>query len=114
MASFNKVILLGNLTREVEMRYTPKGTPIANFGLAINRVWKSEDGTKKEDVCFVDCKCFGQSAENLAKFTKKGHPLHVEGRLDLEEWEDKESKQKRSKITVVVEGFQLIKPKDKE
>ena len=113
MASFNKVILVGNLTREIELRFTPKGTPIAQFGLAVNRVWTGEDGEKKEDVCFVDCKCFGKSAETLAQYTKKGHPLLVEGRLDLEEWNDKGSGDKRQKLSVVVEGFQFLKGKDK-
>jgi single-strand DNA-binding protein len=116
MASFNKVILCGNLTRDPELRYTPKGTAIAQFGLAINRVWTSEAGEKKEDVCFVDCKCFGKQAETLAKYTAKGHPLLIEGRLDLEEWGDKETKAKRQKLTVVCEGFQFLKnkPADEE
>lgn len=116
MASFNKVILCGNLTRDPELRFTPKGTAIAQFGLAINRQWTAESGEKKEDVCFVDCKCFGKSAENLAKYTSKGHPLLIEGRLDLDEWEDKESGKKRQKLNVVVEGFQFLKakPADKE
>lgn len=108
MANFNKVILAGNLTREPELRYTPKGTPIASFGLAINRNWTSESGEKKEDVCFVDCKAFGKPAETLTQYMHKGSPLLVEGRLDLEEWEDKATSKNRQKLTVVVEGFQFL------
>lgn len=114
MASFNKVILAGNLTRDCELRYTPKGTAIAQFGLAINRKWTNDAGEKKEEVCFVDCKCFGKSAETLAQYTSKGHPLLVEGRLDLDEWEDKTSGQKRQKLNVVVENFQFLKGKEKD
>jgi single-strand DNA-binding protein len=113
MPAFNKVILVGNLTRDCEIRYTPKGTAVAQFGLAINRQWTSEAGEKKEAVCFVDCKCFAKSAENLSQYTKKGHPLLVEGRLDLEQWEDKESKENRQKLVVCVEGFQFLRNKDK-
>ena len=108
MANFNKVILAGNLTRDPEMRYTPKGTAIAEIGLAINRTWISEAGEKKSDVCFVDCKAFGKPAETLSQYVKKGSPLLVEGRLDLEEWEDKESKKNRRKLTVIIEGFQFL------
>jgi single-strand DNA-binding protein len=113
MASFNKVILAGNMTRDPEMRYTPKGTAIAVFSLAVNRKWTTEAGEKKEDVCFIDCKAFGKSAETLAQYTAKGHPLLVEGRLDLEEWEDKETKKNRQKLSVVVEGFQFLRAKEK-
>jgi single-strand DNA-binding protein len=108
MASFNKVVLLGNLTRDPEMRYTPKGTPIAKFSLGINRVWKDEAGEKREDVTFVDCSTFGKSAETLEKYVKKGSPLLVEGRLEQDTWDDKETGQKRSKISVVVESFQFV------
>jgi len=108
MANLNKVILAGNLTRDPETRYTPKGTAIAGFGLAINRTWTNEAGEKKEKVCFVDCKAFGKSAEILTQYVKKGNPLLVEGRLELESWEDKESKDKRQKLVVLVEGFQFL------
>jgi len=113
MPNFNKVILAGNVTRDPEMRYTPKGTPIAKFGLAINRHWTAESGEKKEDVVFVDCSTFGKLAETLSQYVSKGHPLLIEGRLDLEEWEDKETKQKRQKLSVIVEGFQFLRGKDK-
>lgn len=113
MPAFNKVILAGNLTRDIEQRFTPKGTAIAQFGLAINRKWTAEGGEKKEDVVFVDCKTFGKSAETLTQYVHKGDPLLIEGRLDLEEWEDKTDKKKRQKITVIVEGFQFLKSKEK-
>jgi single-strand DNA-binding protein len=108
MANFNKVILAGNLTRDPELRYTPKGTAIAKFGLAINRVWKNEAGESKEETTFVDVDAFGRQAETLAQYMKKGSPLLVEGRLRLDQWDDKQTGQKRSKLGVVVEGFQFL------
>ena len=108
MANLNKVILAGNLTRDPELRYTPKGTPIAGFGLAINKTWTNETGEKKEKVCFVDCKAFAAPAETIAKYLAKGKPLLIEGRLDLESWEDKDTKDKRQKLLVVVENFQFL------
>src|ERR1017187_9189467 len=108
MASFNKVILVGNLTRDPELRYTPKGTAIAKFGLAVNRVWKNEAGESKEETTFVDVDAFGRQAETLAQYMKKGSPLLVEGRLRLDQWDDKQSGQKRSRLGVVVEGFQFL------
>lgn len=108
MASFNKVILVGNLTRDPELRYTPKGMAIAKIGLAVNRNWTSESGEKKEEVTFVDVDAFGRQAETLAQYMKKGSPLLVEGRLKLDQWDDKQTGQKRSKLGVVVEGFQFL------
>ena len=108
MASFNKVILVGNLTRDPELRYTPKGIAIAKVGLAVNRTWTSESGEKKEEVTFVDVDAFGRQAETLAQYMKKGSPLLVEGRLKLDQWDDKQTGQKRSKLGVVVEGFQFL------
>lgn len=108
MASFNKVILVGNLTRDPELRYTPKGMAIAKIGLAVNRVWRNEAGETKEDVTFVDVDAFGRQAETLAQYMKKGSPLLVEGRLKLDQWDDKQTGQKRSKLGVVVEGFQFL------
>lgn len=112
MPSYNRVTLVGNLTRDIEIRYTPKGTAIAQFGLAMNRKWTGDDGEKKEAVTFVDCKCFGKSAETLTQYVKKGHPLLIEGRLDLEQWEDKESGDNRQKLVVVVQEFQFLKAKE--
>jgi single-strand DNA-binding protein len=108
MANFNKVILAGNLTRDPELRYTPKGTAIAKFGLAINRTWKTETGEAKEEVTFVDVDAFGKQAEVIAQYMKKGRPFLVEGRLKLDQWDDKQTGQKRSRLGVVLEGFSFI------
>jgi len=108
MASFNKVILMGNLTRDPELRYTPKGTAIARIGLAVNRVWTTETGEKKEEVTFVDCDAFGKTAETIAQYIKKGSPILIEGRLRLHTWDDKQTNQKRSKLGVVLENFQFL------
>ena len=108
MASFNKVILAGNLTRDPELRYTPKGTAVTEIGLAVNRTWKDESGAAKEEVTFVDVAAYGRQAEVIAQYLKKGRPLLVEGRLKLDTWDDKQSGQKRSKLRVVLEGFQFL------
>jgi single-strand DNA-binding protein len=108
MANFNKVILAGNLTRDPELRYTPKGTAVAKIGLAINRKWRSETGEMKEETTFVDVDCFGKTAETVSQYLKKGRPVLIEGRLRYETWEDKQSGQKRSKLGVVMESFQFI------
>jgi len=111
MANFNKVILAGNLTRDPELRYTPKGTAIARIGLAINRSWKGESGEMKEEVTFVEVEAFGRQAEVIAQYMKKGRPFLVEGRLRLDQWEDKNTHQKQSKLKVVLEGFSFIDTK---
>jgi single-strand DNA-binding protein len=108
MASFNKVILAGNLTRDPELRYTPKGTAIARIGMAINRTWKTETGETKEEVTFVDVDAFGRQAEVIAQYMRKGRPFLVEGRLKLDQWEDKNTHQKQSKLHVVLESFSFI------
>ncbi|MGH7975540.1 MAG: single-stranded DNA-binding protein [Limisphaerales bacterium] len=108
MASFNKVILMGNLTRDPELRYTPKGTAIAKVGLAVNRVWTNEAGEKKEDVTFIDVDVFGRTAENVGQYMRKGRPILVEGRLKLDQWDDKQTGQKRSKLGVVAETVQFL------
>lgn len=108
MASFNKVILMGNLTRDPELRYTPKGTAIAKMGLAVNRTWKSESGETKEEVTFVDVDVFGRTAENVGQYMRKGSPILIEGRLRLDTWEDKQTNQKRSKLGVVAETVQFL------
>jgi single-strand DNA-binding protein len=108
MASFNKVILMGNLTRDPELRYTPKGTAVAKLGLAVNRVWKSETGETKEEVTFVDVDAFGRSAETIAQYCKKGRPILIEGRLRQDTWDDKQTGQKRTKLGIVLESFQFI------
>jgi single-strand DNA-binding protein len=108
MASFNKVILAGNLTRDPELRYTPKGTAIAKVGLAVNRVWTNEAGEKKEEVTFVDVDIFGRTAENVGQYMRKGRPMLVEGRLKLDQWDDKQTGQKRSRLGVVAETVQFL------
>jgi len=108
MANFNKVILAGNLTRDPEVRYTPKGTAIAKLGLAINRTWKNEAGETKEEVTFVDVDAFGRTAEVISQYLKKGRPILVEGRLKLDQWDDKQTGQKRSRLGVVLENFQFL------
>jgi single-strand DNA-binding protein len=108
MANFNKVILAGNLTRDPEVRYTPKGMAIAKFGLAINRTWKNESGETKEEVTFVDIDAFGRQAEVISQYLKKGRPILVEGRLKLDQWDDKQTGQKRSRLGVVLEAFQFL------
>lgn len=108
MANFNKVFLMGNLTRDPEVRYTPKGTAIANLGLAINRVWTTDTGEKKEETTFVDVEVWGKQAETIGQYMSKGRPIFIEGRLRLDTWDDKETGQKRSKLKVVCEGFQFL------
>jgi single-strand DNA-binding protein len=108
MASFNKVILAGNLTRDPELRYTPKGTAIAKIGLAVNRVWTNEAGEKKEEVTFVDVDIFGRTAENVGQYMRKGRPILIEGRLKLDQWDDKQTGQKKSKLGVVAETVQFL------
>jgi single-strand DNA-binding protein len=109
MASFNKVILAGNLTRDPELRYTPKGTAVARITLAVNRTYTSgEGGEKKEEVSFVDVDVWGRQAEVISQYMKKGRPLLVEGRLKQDTWEDKNTKQKQSKLKVVLESFSFL------
>jgi len=108
MASFNKVILAGNLTHDPELRYTPKGTAVAQVRLAVNRVYNTESGEKKEEVTYVDIDAFGRQAEVISQYLKKGRPILVEGRLRYQTWEDKQTAQKRSKLSVVLEGFQFL------
>ena len=108
MANFNKVYLIGNLTRDPELRVTPKGTAICQFGLAVNRQFKDESGALRDDTTFVDIEAWGKQGETISKYCQKGRPLFVEGRLKLDQWEDKASGQKRSKLKVVLEGFQFL------
>ncbi|HEX7569607.1 MAG TPA: single-stranded DNA-binding protein [Verrucomicrobiae bacterium] len=108
MANFNKVIIAGNLTRDPELRYTPKGTAIAKIGLAISRKWRNEAGEMKDETTFVDVDAFGKTAETIGQYLKKGRPILVEGRLRYETWDDKQSGQKRSKLGVVMDHFQFM------
>jgi single-strand DNA-binding protein len=113
MTGFNKVILAGNLTRDPELRYTPSGTAIAKFGLAINRKWKDQSGETKEEVTFVDVDAFGKQAETIGNYLKKGRPILVEGRLKLDQWDDKQTQQKRSRLGVVLESFTFLDSGDR-
>jgi len=106
--NYNHVTLAGNLTRDPELKYTPKGTAICAFTIAINRKWKSDSGEEKESVAFIDHKAFGKTGEAIAKYLKKGQPIFTVGRLDQENWDDKATGQKRSKLVVVVESFQFV------
>ncbi|MEC8933932.1 MAG: single-stranded DNA-binding protein [Planctomycetota bacterium] len=106
MASFNKVFLMGNLTRDPELRYTPKGTAVTDVGMAVNRVFNSGDGQRQEETTFVDVTFWGRTAETVCKFLSKGRPLFVEGRLKFDSWE--KDGQKRSKLSVNGENFQFI------
>ena len=108
MASFNKVILMGNLTRDPEVRYTPKGSAVADIGLAVNRVYSTDNGEKREETTFVDVTLWGRTAEIAGEYLKKGRPVLIEGRLQLDSWDDKQSGQKRSKLKVIGEGMQLL------
>ena len=108
MANLNKVFLIGNLTRDPELRYTPSGTAVVEFGMAMNRRWGGgQGGEKREETCFVDVQAWARSAEVISEYCKKGQPLFVEGRLQLNTWEGKDG-QKRSRMRVVVENFQFL------
>lgn len=105
--NLNKVTLAGNLTRDPEMRFTTSNTAVANIGIAVNRKWKDNAGKVNEDVLFIDCEAWGRTAEVINEHLRKGDPIFIEGRLKLDQWEDRDGG-KRSKIKVVVESFQFI------
>jgi len=107
MASFNRVFLMGNLTRDVELKQTAGNQQVAEIGLAVNRRFKDREGAEREEVTFVDCEAWGRTAEVMAKYLAKGRPVFIEGRLKLDTWQD-QSGAKRSKMRVVVENFQFI------
>jgi single-strand DNA-binding protein len=111
MASFNKVILLGNLTRDPETRVTANGLTICKLGLAVSRTFSTRDGERREETTFVDIDAFGKQAEIITKYMRKGRPLMVEGRLKLDQWETNDG-QKRNKLTVVLENFQFVGSRD--
>src|SRR5229473_3550109 len=108
MASFNKVILLGNLTRDPEVRYTPKGSAVCDLGIAVNRVYTTDSGEKREEVTYVDVVLWARLAEIAGEYLKKGRPVFIEGRLQMDTWDDKQSGQKRTKLRVVGETMQLL------
>ncbi len=107
MANFNKVLLIGNLTRDPQLSYTPNQTAVVDFGLATNRRWTGQDGSRREETCFVDCRAFGRLAENINKYLNKGRPLFVEGRLTFDTWTAQDGT-KRSRHRVTVENFQFL------
>jgi single-strand DNA-binding protein len=112
MPNLNKVQLMGNITRDPEVRYTPKGTAVTDISLAINRSFNSDDGERREETTFVDITFWGRQAEVIGEYMKKGRPLYVEGRLQLDSWEDKTSGQQRSRLKVVGENFQFLGGRD--
>ena len=107
MANFNKVLLLGNLTRDPQLSYLPSQTAVVDFGLAVNRTWTSKEGSRKEETCFVDCRAFGKPAETIQKYCQKGKQLLVEGRLTYDAWTAQDGT-KKSKLRVTVENFQFV------
>jgi single-strand DNA-binding protein len=108
MANVNKVILIGNVTRDPEVKFTPKGSAVADLGLAINRNYTLDNGEKREETTFVDVELWGRLAEIAGEYAKKGRPIYIEGRLRMDTWEDKASGQKRSRMKVVGENLQLL------
>jgi single-strand DNA-binding protein len=108
MANLNRVLLIGNLTRDPEVRYTPKGTAVADIGIAVNRVYSGEDGEKKEEVTFIDVTLWARQAEVAQEYLKKGRQVFIEGRLQLDTWDDKQTGQKRSRLRVVAENMQML------
>lgn len=103
---FNKVILMGNLTRDPETRSTPSGQSVTNFSLAVNRTWKGQDGTMQEAVSYIDCVAWGRTGEVIAQYMQKGRPILVSGRLDQRSWE--QDGNKRSKVEVIIEDFNFV------
>ncbi|RFC42680.1 MAG: single-strand DNA-binding protein [Verrucomicrobia bacterium] len=112
MANLNKVMVIGNLTRDPEIKYTPKGSAIADIALAINRNYTTDSGEKREETTYVDIVLYGRLAEIAGEYLKKGRPVYIEGRLKLDTWDDKQTGQKRSKMRVVGEGLQLLGSRD--
>jgi single-strand DNA-binding protein len=108
MANFNKIILVGNLTRDPQLKYLPSQMAVVDFGLAVNHKFRTKTGEDREEVCFIDCSCFGKGAEIINQYCQKGKPILVEGRLKYDTWEDKQGGGKRSKHSVVVDNFQFL------
>ena len=106
MASLNKVFLIGNLTRDPELRYTPSGTPICEFGLAVNRSYRTRDGEQRDETCFVNVSMWGRRGEVISEYFSKGTPILIEGRLKFDTWETAEGR--RSKLSVVAENFEFM------
>ena len=109
--SLNKVFLMGNLTRDVELKYTPSNQPVADLGVATNRRYRTRDGEDRKETTFVDCEAWGRTAEVMSQYLSKGSPVFIEGRLKLDQWDDRETGKKRSKLLVVIETFQFVDSK---
>jgi single-strand DNA-binding protein len=114
MATFQKMMAIGNVTRDIELRYLQTGTAVADFPIAVNRNWKAENGEKREETTFFDCVAFGRTAEIASEYLRKGSPVFVEGHFRNESWTDKETGKKRSKLVLVIENLQLISRKSAE
>jgi len=112
MPGFNRVTLIGNLTRDPQIKHLPSNTTVADFGLAMSRRYKTQGGEDREEVCFIDCSAFGKQADVIGQYCKKGKPLFVEGRLKYDTWDDKMGGGRRSKVSVVVENFQFVGGRD--
>ena len=106
--SVNKVFLMGNLTRDIELKHTPSDQSVATIGLAVNRTYKTREGEKREETTFVDCEAWGRTAEVMSQYLTKGRPVFIEGRLKLDQWDDRDTGKKRSKLLVVIENFQFV------
>ncbi|MCH8166220.1 MAG: single-stranded DNA-binding protein [Planctomycetes bacterium] len=104
----NKVFLMGNLTRDVELKFTPSNQPVATIGIAVNRRYRTREGEDREETMFVDCEAWGRTAEVMNQYLSKGRPVFIEGRLKLDQWQDRESGKNRSKLRVVIENFQFV------
>ena len=111
MANLNKVMLIGNLTRDPELRHTPKGTAVSEISLAINRNWTNDQGQKQEETTYVEVTLWGRQAEVVQQYVTKGSPIYIEGRLQLDSWDDKDTGKKRSKLRVIGENFQFLSGK---
>ena len=109
--SFNKVFLMGNITRDIELKHTPSDQSVATIGLAVNRRYSTKEGEKREETTFVDCEAWGRTAEVMSQYLSKGRAVFIEGRLKLDQWEDRESGKNRSKLKVVIENFQFVDSK---
>jgi len=109
--SLNKVILMGNITRDIELRYTQTNQAVAQVGMAMNRRWRTPEGEQREETTFVDCEAWGKTAEMISQYFSKGRPILIEGRLKLDQWQDKESGQNRSKLKVVIDNFHFVDSK---
>lgn len=112
MANLNKTQLIGNLTRDPELRHTPKGTAISEIGIAISRVWKDDSGNKQDETTFVDVTLWGRQAELAQQYMSKGSSVYIEGRLAVDTWDDKESGKKRSKLKIIGENMQFLGAKN--